>query len=111
MIKLLFSALLFVVSTTIVAQTAINQLDSNGKRQGVWKKVYHNGNKRYIGQFEHGEEVGTFKFYAITGEKHPIALKIYTKGSTTVAVRYYSLKGMLESEGQLIGKERIGTWT
>jgi len=93
------------------AQSTINEYDKDGNRHGVWKKVYANGNKRYIGYFDHGREVGTFKFYAITGEEHPMILKVYKEGSNIIEVRYFSIKGMLESQGQMIGKERISSWS
>ena len=41
-----------------------NQFDSNGKRHGKWKKNFEGTEVlRYEGQFEHGKEVGVFKFY------------------------------------------------
>lgn len=101
--------LLFTWAST--AQSTINKYDTDGNRHGVWKKVYANGNRRYVGNFDHGREVGTFKFYAITGEEHPMILKVYKEGSNIIEVRYFSIKGMLESQGQMIGKERIGSWS
>lgn len=93
------------------AQSTINKYDTDGNRHGVWKKLYSNGNRRYVGNFDHGKEVGTFKFYAITGEEHPMILKAYKEGSNIIDVRYFSIKGTLESQGQLIDKERVGSWS
>lgn len=111
MTKRLIVSLLFIfISINFVAQSKLNQFDDDGKRHGVWKKLFRNGNKRYVGQFEHGKEVGTFKFYAITGEEHPMVEKEFTKGSNIVNVRYYSTEGVLESQGRMKGKHRIGSW-
>jgi len=111
MIRLLSIAIILLFSTTLFAQQTINQYDANGKRHGIWKKLYSNANKRYVGEFEHGKEIGVFKFYAITGETHPMILKEFTKGSTLIGVRYYNTKGKLESEGKMDGKKRVGVWT
>ena len=105
------SFLLLLFTTNLFAQSSLNQFDVDGKRHGIWKKLYSNGNKRYVGQFEHGKEVGTFKFYAITGEEHPMILKEFKNGTATIDVRYYALKGNLESEGKMKGKDRVGIWT
>jgi antitoxin component YwqK of YwqJK toxin-antitoxin module len=107
---LLLSIIFIFVSQSLIAQSTLNQLDSNGKRHGVWKKLYKNGNKRYVGQFEHGKEVGTFNFYAVTGEEHPMVIKEFTKESNFVDVRYFTNKGILESQGKMDGKNRIGNW-
>jgi antitoxin component YwqK of YwqJK toxin-antitoxin module len=107
----LYSLIALFLSVNLWAQTEINQLDAQGKRHGIWKKLYQNGNLRYIGQFEHGKEVGTFKFYPITGEKHPMVIKKFNKTTDLATVEYYSTKGVLESTGQMSGKKRIGQWT
>ena len=102
-----FLLLFFLISLHLQAQ---NQFDAQGKRHGVWIKKYPNGNIRYRGTFEHGKEVGIFKFYAVTGQKHPVAVKEYTTDSDIVKVSFYSLKGKLESEGKMRGKKRTGLW-
>lgn len=95
----------------IISQETVNQFDADGKRHGVWNKMYDNGNLRYTGKFEHGKEVGEFKFYALTGEKEPIAIKKYEKNNDTVQVSFYTSKGKLESKGAMIDKKRVGLWT
>ena len=60
--------LLFFISGSVLGQE-INQFDAQGKRHGKWKKFFKGTKKvRYSGQFEHGKEVGVFKFY----HKEPI---------------------------------------
>lgn len=90
------------------AQT--NQFDSNGKRHGVWKKYYNNKRIRYSGTFDHGKEVGTFKFYSAANSEFPSVVKVYKKGSDTSEVTFYTLDGKLESKGLMIGKNRDGNW-
>ena len=59
----LFFIIAIISANTLVAQD-VNKLDEAGKRHGVWKKFYPNSKQlRYEGEFNHGKEVGTFKFY------------------------------------------------
>ncbi len=98
------------ITTMLAAQSNLNQFDTAGKRHGDWKKLHRNGNIRYKGQFNHGKEVGTFKFYAITGEKHPVVIKEFTATNSIADVQFFSNKGVLESQGQMDGKKRMGIW-
>jgi len=75
--SVLIFLLILVQYNPIIAQDSINLLDKNGRFHGKYKKFHSNGNLRYTGQFEHGKEVGIFKFYALTGEKNPIVIKEY----------------------------------
>lgn len=88
----------------------INQTDSEGERHGVWKKFYDNNRIRYEGEFEHGREVGVFKFYSAAQSDTPLVVKTYSKETDSIAVQFFTEKGVLESEGKMIGKERIGKW-
>jgi len=92
------------------AQTKINQFNTNGKRTGLWEKQYNNGRVRYVGQFKNGKEIGVFKFYSALSSEHPTAIKTFENNSTIAKVIFYSEKGILESEGSMNGKERVGEW-
>jgi len=108
--KIVFSLFLFFSMSLVFSQSAINQLDENGKRHGIWKKLHQNGNIRYQGKFEHGKEIGIFKFYAITGETHPIVIREFKAENTIADVRYFSDQGVLTSQGKMDAKHRIDTW-
>ncbi len=101
---------LFMSNNSMVAQDETNQFDGNGKRSGVWKKYYKNKRIRYEGQFEGGKEVGVFKFYSALNSDHPIAVKTFDKLSSTADVKFYTEEGILESEGFMNGKNRVGKW-
>lgn len=89
-----------------------NQLDAQGKRHGKWQKYFEGTKKlRYQGQFEHGKEIGTFKFYHLKAKgKHPSCIKEFSKDSNISQVKYYTSTGVLLSEGQMKGKKRFGKW-
>jgi antitoxin component YwqK of YwqJK toxin-antitoxin module len=94
----------------LLAQEKINQLNANGKRTGVWTKKFNNGKIRYIGQFKKGKEIGVFKFYSPLSSEHPIAIKTFEDKSNLVQVTYFTVQGVIESEGEMDGKNRIGFW-
>ena len=97
--------------TPAVAQSDINQMDEQGKRHGVWKKMYSKTQQlRYEGTFEHGKEVGIFKFYCEDCKDQPTAVKEFNSKDGTSVVKYYTVKGKLVSEGKMDGKKRIGEW-
>ena len=88
----------------------INQTNEKGERVGVWEKYYKNNRIRYKGQFEKGKEVGVFKFYSAADSEFPIAIKTFDIASDIVQVQFFTIKGLLESEGEMKGKDRIGKW-
>lgn len=109
--KLIASFFIVLCSTYSLSQE-INQMDSDGLRQGIWKKNF-NGTKslRYEGQFQHGKEVGLFKFYKYLDEQSVLsATKKFNDSNSIAEVRFYSSKGKLISEGSMNGKKYIGTW-
>ncbi|MGC1631833.1 MAG: toxin-antitoxin system YwqK family antitoxin [Gelidibacter sp.] len=98
--------------TPMLAQDVINQLDSKGKRHGLWRKDFDNTTQpRYEGVFEHGKEVGLFKFYKMDGKKSVLsATREFSVDNNNIIVKFYSSKGKLISEGQMVGKLFIGKW-
>ncbi|WP_299550344.1 toxin-antitoxin system YwqK family antitoxin [Seonamhaeicola sp.] len=96
---------------SLSAQT-INQFDENGKRHGIWKKHFE-GTKvlRYEGQFNHGKETGTFKFFKnIKGKAVLTASKVFNEKDNMAVVKFFSSRGKLISEGKMHGKKYMGAW-
>lgn len=93
------------------AQEQINAFDDNGKRHGVWKKYFEGTDQlRYEGKFEHGKEVGTFKFYCDECKSQPMVVKKFSDRDNSAEVQYFTIKGKLVSKGKMIGKQREGEW-
>ncbi len=105
-----FCLFLFFLFQVLVAQDNVNQFDANGERHGVWRKYYNNDRIRYTGTFEHGKEVGVFKFYSASNSDNPTIIKEYGEGSELARVRFFTPEGKLESEGMMRGKNREGKW-
>ncbi len=93
------------------SQSDINQMDAKGQRHGVWKKTYPGTNQlRYEGAFEHGKEIGEFKFYCEECKDKPSVVKDFNDKDDIAVVKYFTIKGKLVSEGKMKDKDRIGEW-
>ena len=109
MIKVnLLIVLSFVVSSFTAFSQKTNQLDANGKRDGIWRKFYDNGDIRYEGEFQNGKEIGTFTFYN-QGSSYPSIVKIFSKKSDTATVKFFN-KSRVKTTGKMVGKKRVGKW-
>lgn len=110
--NIIFILFLTVCLTKTVAQDVINQVDSEGKRHGFWKVNFEKTDQpRYEGTFEHGSEVGTFKFYKLDNAKSVLsATREFLPNSNDIIVKFYSSKGKLISEGQMKNKLFVGKW-
>ncbi|GAA3509335.1 hypothetical protein GCM10022393_22090 [Aquimarina addita] len=103
--------LIFIVNATVSFAQNYNAYDAEGRRHGKWQKKYENSNQlRYEGVFDHGKEVGVFKFYKPSSGELPTAIKTFSKTTDTVQVQYFTNKKKVISEGAMIGKNRVGLW-
>ncbi|HEY9169904.1 MAG TPA: hypothetical protein VIN72_10485 [Lutibacter sp.] len=102
--------LVLIMSGTAIAQEKINQVDSKGRRTGVWKKYYDNQNIRYEGRFEAGKEIGVFNYYGELNPKQPIIVKTFPEAGGIAKVTYFYDDGKLQSEGSMNGTNQIGKW-
>jgi len=95
----------------LVAQSKINQFDAKGRRDGVWEKYYKLNKKlRYTGQFRHGKEIGTFKYYDIKNDETPTVIRKFNANDNIEEDLFYTSKGVLQSKGKMQGKLHIGKW-
>ncbi|MCH4552946.1 toxin-antitoxin system YwqK family antitoxin [Aestuariibaculum lutulentum] len=109
--KLLHFGLGLLLSSVVSAQS-INQLDANGKRDGIWKKNFDGTDiLRYEGEFTHGKETGLFKFYKNIRNKAVLtATKQFNPQNNIAEVIFYASTGKVISEGKMDGKLYIGEW-
>lgn len=106
--KIKLILILLATSTISIAQE--NQFDKDGKRHGLWKGNYEKSNNlRYEGTFEHGKEVGLFKFYADAKNKQLMATRDFSKGDGSCYTVFYNGKFKV-SEGDLVNKQPEGLW-
>ena len=109
--KFLLFVFFMVLNLSAISQNEINQLDDQGKRHGVWVKTYEGSvQKRYEGKFNHGKEIGVFKYYCTDCKDNPVIIKTFKEKDNTAEVVYMTKKGKIVSEGLMEGKNRIGEW-
>jgi len=99
--------------TTLVSAQEINQLDTNGERHGIWKKNFEGTKQvRYEGEFNHGKEIGLFKFYKYIKKKSVLtATKQFNNDDNAAYVNFLSSRGKVISEGKMNDKLYVGKWT
>lgn len=98
------------LSLSVFAQDS-NKLDENGKKQGLWKGVYEQSKRpRYEGVFEHGKEVGLFKFFDDTKAGTVIATREFNPKDNSCYTIFYNQNKNKVSEGKLVNKQFEGEW-
>jgi antitoxin component YwqK of YwqJK toxin-antitoxin module len=104
--------ILTVFLTTVYAQKSVNQFDKDGKRHGIWTKNYHKTDqKRYEGNFVHGKEVDSFKYYTLSSGKSVLsAVKVFNKQDSISDVTFIASTKKVISKGRMNGKRFIGEW-
>ncbi len=98
------------ISISVFAQD-LNKLDSNGKKQGMWKGFYEESKRpRYEGTFEHGKEKGMFKFFDDTKAGTVIATREFNSNDGSCYTIFYNQNKNKVSEGKVLNKQFEGDW-
>ena len=103
--------IILVLSTLAKAQTDVNQLDEKGNKNGLWKGFYPESKRlRYDGTFDHGKEIGVFRYYDDTQAQSIIATREFNKKDNSAYTMFYNQSNNLVSEGKVINKLYEGVW-
>ena len=87
--------LLFFLTFSTFAQDKINQLDEQGNRHGLWKGTHKETNRpRYEGTFNHGTEIGVFKYFDDTKAGTIIATRDFSEDDGSCYAIFYDQKGI-----------------
>ena len=87
----------------------INMIDESGKKQGVWKKNFDNGNLKYNGFFINDNPSGIFNYYYKTGELK-IEKEFFHNGSAAATYVFYR-DGSLKASGLYVNQLKDSTCT
>lgn len=110
MLKIKFLILFLSVLFVSNAQE-INQFNSKGNREGLWKGIYEKSKRpRYEGFFKDGKETGIFKYFDDTKAGTVIATRDFSKGDGSCYTIFFDQKGNKVSEGVLLNKLPEGEW-
>jgi hypothetical protein len=102
--------LCLLISVAVFSQE-YNTLDEKGKKHGLWKGLYEESKRtRYVGTFEHGKEVGIFKFFDDTKAGTIIATREFNSNDNSCYTIFYNQNKNKVSEGKLINKKFEGEW-
>ncbi len=102
---------IFFINQAVFSQTDFNKLDEKGKKHGVWKGYYPESKRlRYEGTFEHGKEIGIFKFYDDVKSQPVIATREFNAKDNSVYTIFYNQSKNKVSEGKQVNKRNEGEW-
>lgn len=100
--------LLMVIVPFVLGQNPINQYNSKGKKQGVWKKYDDKGVLLYEGTFANDVPVGEFKYYYSNGKLK--STTCFIQGVHKVHTVMYDEQGKKASEGNFIDQQKDSVW-
>ncbi len=102
---ILLSGLFFTVFT--LGAQEFNQTDAEGRKQGIWKKMFPTGEMRYEGEFKDDQAIGLFKYYYKNGKLRATNNHI---GGGAVANHMYHPNGKIKAKGLYQNKEKDSLW-
>lgn len=88
---------------------ALNRVDKNGKKQGLWEKRYPDGNLRYRGHFSNDKPYGVFKNYYDQGDSLE-SLRVFSNSGKTAYAHLFYTTGALQAEGKYLNEKRDSIW-
>jgi antitoxin component YwqK of YwqJK toxin-antitoxin module len=102
---------IFLFLTTMAFAQDFNKLDEKGLKQGTWKGIYEESKRpRYQGTFEHGKEIGLFKFFDDTKAGTIIATREFNAKDNSCYTTFFNQKSNKVSEGKVVNKKFDGEW-
>ena len=97
--------------STVTFSQEYNKLDENGKKHGVWKGIYEESKRpRFEGTFEHGKEIGMFKFFDDTKAGTVIATREFNAKEGSCYTIFYNQNKNKVSEGKVVNRQYEGDW-
>ncbi len=88
---------------------ALNRRDDQGRRQGLWQKIYPDGHIRYVGHFWDDKPTGVFKNYYDEGDSLE-AIRIYSDDGQSAYAHLFYFTGALMAEGKYVGEKEDSIW-
>lgn len=92
----------------ILAFSQINQTDSSGLRQGLWKKQQANGRLIYEGNFKDGKPIGEWKRFHEGGQVKVVIN--YSQESDSAFTQLFDKFGKKMAEGNYLNQKKEGNW-
>ena len=87
---------------------ALNRVDAQGRKQGLWEKRYPNGKLRYRGRFLNDNPKGVFKYYWDNDSIQNIT--VYSEDGKVARTKMFQENGGLLSIGKFVDRKRDSVW-
>lgn len=88
-------------------ESALNQKDEKGRKQGSWQGYYENGKIKYTGQFKDDKPIGKFIYYFPSGAVKAI---IHHYPNNNSYVTFYYETGKPVCMGKYYNQQRDSAW-
>jgi antitoxin component YwqK of YwqJK toxin-antitoxin module len=105
---------LLILSENLAAQSQVpngiypNLTDTNGKKQGAWKKLDEQGTCVYVGQFKDDKPYGLFQYFDTDGRV--MTEMTFYKGGVIAYGKMYSVTGKVQAEGKYVNQQKDSLW-
>ncbi len=110
--RFLFISLMSSGYLLVMGQTDFNKVDEKGLKNGLWKGYYQESKRlRYEGSFQHGKEIGLFRYFDDTKAQKLIATRDFSAKDNSAYTIFYNQSGSIVSEGKVVDKQYEGKWT
>ena len=90
------------------SQDTVNRVNSEGFKEGYWKKTDSAGNKAYEGKFRNGLPSGTFKYYYPDGKLK--AVSVFSADGKQSKTTTFFVSGKKMAEGIYRDEKRDSIW-
>ncbi len=105
----IFAAVLFTIFSCYAAgQDTVNMKDSQGRKQGFWRKADSAGHVVYDGHFKDGIPAGIFHYYYPDGKLKTLSV-VTNRGKLAMTTSYFP-NGRKMAAGRYLNEKKDSTW-
>ncbi|MEI6174007.1 MAG: toxin-antitoxin system YwqK family antitoxin [Bacteroidota bacterium] len=108
MLRIFMIFLLAIFSFSVFSQDTLNITDSQGRKQGFWRKVDSLGRPIYEGRFKDGFPGGEFRYFYPDGKLKTVSV-ILNQGKKARTVSYFP-NGRKMAAGVYLNEKKDSTW-
>ena len=106
--RIVFILVALLISVTSMSAQDFNCTDAKGRRQGVWRDYYPNGQLRYEGRFKNDKCKGIFRYYDEQGNLK--AVNEFDKSGDRAFNETYAPNGRVVATGFYLNQKKDGEW-
>jgi len=87
-----------------------NQLDADGKKQGLWYRTYSDGGLYYSGYFKNDKPQPNSKLYYYQDNGKLMAIHSFRENNQIVDARHFFKNGKIQSTGKYLNQKKDSIW-